>query len=200
MVARKPADAESLAAILEENAAVVVRALREGSGATALGALTASLSLEGVTAEATRGLVAAARAEGHTWSEIGQVLRITRQGAQKRFRTEMAMEGRELTGRAEDALEALRLWSAGEGQELIGRFDTTMKGRLDARGLASAWGKVEALSGRLLTMGRPTATQRGPHQVVDVPLAFERGPMKGRVAFDAQGKISGLFVLYPDVP
>ena len=91
MVARKPADAESLAAILEENAAVVVRALREGSGATALGALTASLSLEGVTAEATRGLVAAARAEGHTWSEIGQVLRITRQGAQKRFRTEMAM-------------------------------------------------------------------------------------------------------------
>jgi hypothetical protein len=36
--------------------------------------------------------------------------------------------------------------------------------------------------------------------VVDVPLAFERGPMKGRVAFDAQGKISGLFVLYPDVP
>ena len=200
MVARKPADAESLAAILEENAAVVVRALREGSGTTALGALTASLSLEGVTAEAIRGLVAAARAEGHTWSEIGQVLRITRQGAQKRFRTEMAMEGQELAGRAADALEALRLWSAGDGQHLVERFDPTMTGRLDAERLASGWGRVEALSGRLLTMGRPTSTPRGPHQVIDVPLAFERGPMKGRVAFDAQGKISGLFVLYPDAP
>jgi hypothetical protein len=73
-----------------------------------------------------------------------------------------------------------------------------MKGRLDALGLASAWGRVEALSGRLLAMGRPTSMQRDPHHVVDVPLAFERGPMKGRVAFDAQGKISGLFVLYPD--
>jgi hypothetical protein len=200
VVARKPADAESLAAILEENAAVVVRALREGSGATALGALTASLSLEGLAADATRSLVAAARAEGHTWSVIGQVLRISRQGAQKRFRKEMAMGGKELAVRGADAREALRLWSEGAGQQLVERFDTTMKGRLDARGLASAWGKVEALSGRLLTMGRPTSVQRGPHQVVDVPLAFERGPMKGRVAFDAQGKISGLFVLYPDAP
>ena len=199
-MARKPADGEVLAAVLEENAAVVVRALRQGAGGSALGALTASLSLGGLTAEATRTLVAAARAERHTWSEIGQVLRISRQGAHKRFQKELDNEGLRVAGRAADALEVLRLWSAGEGRQLVERFDRTMKGRLDAPALASAWREVEALSGRLLTMGRPTSTPRGPHQVIDVPLAFERGPMKGRVAFDAQGKISGLFVLYPDAP
>jgi hypothetical protein len=199
-VEQSPLDPEVLAGILEENAAVVARALRQGPGGSALGALTASLSLEGLAADATRGLVAAARADGHTWSEIGQVLRITRQGAQKRFRREMAMEEQEVAGRAADGLEVLRLWSSGEGQQLVGRFDQPMKERLDAEGLASAWGKVEELSGRLLTMGKPRVEQRGAHQVVDVPLAFERGPMKGRVAFDPEGRVSGLFVLYPEVP
>ena len=193
-------DPEVLAGILEENAAVVARALRQGPGGSALGALTASLSLEGLAADATRGLVAAARADRHTWSEIGQVLRITRQGAQKRFRREMAMEQQERAGRAADALEVLRLWSSGEGQQLVERLDQTVKDRLDAHGLASAWVQVEGLSGRLLAMGAPRVEQRGAHQVVDVPLAFERGPMKGRVAFDPEGRVSGLFVLYPDVP
>jgi hypothetical protein len=98
-MARKPADAEVLAAILEENAAVVVRALRRGPGASALGALSASLSLEGLAAPATYGLVAAARAYRHTWSEIGQMLRLTRQGAQKRSQRVVAMDGAELAGR-----------------------------------------------------------------------------------------------------
>ena len=197
---QRPIDPEVLAGILEENAAVVARALRQGPGGSSLGALAASLSLEGLAAEATRGLVAAARADRHTWSEIGQVLRITRQGAQKRFRRELAMEEREVTGRAADALEVLRLWSSGQGQQLVGRLDQAMKERLDAQGLTSAWGKVEELSGRLLTMGKPRVELRGTHQVVDVPLAFERGPMKARVAFDPEGRVSGLFVLYPDVP
>ena len=197
---QRPLEPEVLAGILEENAAVVARALRQGPGGSALGALTASLSLGGLTAEATRTLVAAARAERHTWSEIGQVLRITRQGAQKRFRREMAMEEQEVAARAADGLEVLRLWSSGEGPQLVGRFGQAMRERLDARGLAAAWGKVEELSGRLLTMGKPRVEQRGAHQVVDVPLAFERGPMKGRVAFDPEGRVSGLFVLYPEVP
>ena len=196
----RPLDPEVLAGILEENAAVVARALRQGPRGSALGALTASLTLEGLAADATRGLVAAARADRHTWLEIGQVLRITRQGAQKRFRREMAMEEQEVAGRAADGLEVLKLWSSGAGKQVVGRFDQAMKERLDAEGLTAAWGKVEERSGRLLTMGRPTVTQRGPIQVVDVPLAFERGPMKGRVAFDPEGRVSGLFVLHPEVP
>ncbi len=197
---QRPLEPEVLAGILEENAAVVARALRQGPGGSALGALTASLTLEGLAADATRGLVAAARADRHTWLEIGQVLRITRQGAQKRFRREMAMEEQEVAGRAADGLEVLKLWSSGAGKQVVGRFDQAMKERLDAEGLTAAWGKVEERSGRLLTMGRPTVTQRGPIQVVDVPLAFERGPMKGRVAFDPEGRVSGLFVLHPEVP
>lgn len=197
---RRPVDRKVLAALLEENAAVVAQALRQGSGSPALGALTASLNLETLSQEATRSLVAAARAQRHTWAEIGQVLRITRQGAQRRFRREMAMEERERARRAADALEVLRLWSSGEGKQLAERLDKTVRERLDAQGLATAWARVEELSGRLLTMGEPRVEQRGAHQVVDVPLAFERGLMKGRVAFDADGRVSGLFVLYPEVP
>jgi hypothetical protein len=75
-----------------------------------------------------------------------------------------------------------------------------MRERLGAQELSAACGEVEGLSGRLLAPGAPSTGQRGSHLVVDVPLALERGPMEGRVAFDAEGRASGLFVLYPDVP
>ena len=32
-----------------------------------------------------------------------------------------------------------------------------------------------------------------------VPLEFEAGPMKGRVAYDGDSRIAGLFVLNPEV-
>jgi len=70
----------------------------------------------------------------------------------------------------------------------------------DEAGLAAGWAQLEGLSGKLLTVGRPTVAARGKYRVVDIPLAFERGPMKARVSFDSEGRIAGLFVLYPDLP
>jgi hypothetical protein len=33
---------------------------------------------------------------------------------------------------------------------------------------------------------------------VDIPMSFEASDMKGRVVFDQDGKVTGLFVLSPD--
>jgi hypothetical protein len=49
-------------------------------------------------------------------------------------------------------------------------------------------------------MGAPFARAQGDYSVVDVPLHFEAGEMKGRVSYDQQGQVAGLFILNPDVP
>ena len=195
-MASQRADPDTIATLLEQNAAAVVRALRHGADASALGALSAALTLGDVVDDATRCLVAAARSEKSTWAEIGAVLRTSRQAAHQRFSREEAVARREF---GTEGLEVVRRWSAGEMGALVAKFDPALGQRLDAAGLAAAWQLVERRSGRLRTMGRPTVARRGGYRVVDIPLAFEAGPMKARVTFDATGRISGLFLLNPGV-
>ncbi|MGA9775475.1 MAG: DUF3887 domain-containing protein [Candidatus Dormiibacterota bacterium] len=191
---------ETLATLLEQNAAVVARALRQPPGGSALGALSASITMTQVAEDAMRSLVADARVEGRTWAEIGTILRTSRQAAQQRFKAEMEMGDQELEGLGAEGLKVLGQWAAGEGSLIVPRFDEAVRQRLDEAGLVAAWAQVEELSGRLLTVGRPTVAARGRYRVVDIPLAFERGPMKARITFDPEERISGLFVLYPDLP
>ncbi|MFF9510657.1 hypothetical protein ACF1BU_11775 [Streptomyces sp. NPDC014724] len=40
----------------------------------------------------------------------------------------------------------------------------------------------------------------GDHTVVDIPLRYEAGDMKARVAFDTDEKVAGIFVLAPETP
>ncbi len=195
---------ETLATLLEQNVAAVARALRQPAVGSALGVLSASITVAEVAEDAMRSLVADARAEGRTWAEIGTILRISRQAAQQRFREELAEElamgDQELAGLGAEGLKVLRQWAAGEGRLMVPRFDEAVRERLDEAGLAAAWAQVEGLSGKLMTVGRPTVAARDKYRVVDIPLAFERGPMKARISFDSEGRIAGLFVLYPDLP
>jgi hypothetical protein len=46
-------------------------------------------------------------------------------------------------------------------------------------------------------MGQAMARQVGDLTIVDIPMTFESGEMKGRVVYDKQGKVAGLFVLPP---
>ncbi len=190
---------ETLATLLEQNVAAVARALRQPAVGSALGVLSASITVAEVAEDAMRSLVADARAEGRTWAEIGTILRISRQAAQQRFREELAMGDQELAGLGAEGLKVLRQWAAGEGRLMVPRFDEAVRERLDEAGLAAAWAQVEGLSGKLLTVGRPTVAARDKYRVVDIPLAFERGPMKARISFDSEDRIAGLFVLYPDL-
>lgn len=46
----------------------------------------------------------------------------------------------------------------------------------------------------------PFVRRIGDHTVVDVPLRYEAGDMKARVAFDADEKVAGLNILPPELP
>jgi hypothetical protein len=46
----------------------------------------------------------------------------------------------------------------------------------------------------------PVVRQVGDYTIADVPMLFETGLMKGRVAFDRTGRVSGLYVLPPATP
>jgi len=98
------------------------------------------------------------------------------------------------------ATKVVEHWRDRRWEELVAGFDATLTERLGTDQLQSAWDQVEAMVGFLQGIGRPSVVCRGPFHVVDVPLDFERGPMKARVTYDQEGRISGLFVLHPETP
>jgi hypothetical protein len=67
-----------------------------------------------------------------------------------------------------------------------------------ANGLATVTGLVGAFEG--FGAGEPFVRRIGDHTVVDIPLRYEAGDMKARVAFDADEKVAGLFILAPEAP
>ena len=70
--------------------------------------------------------------------------------------------------------------------------------RCGGDGLATVTGLVGAFEG--FGEGEPFVRRIGDHTVVDVPLRYEAGDMKARVAFDADEKVAGLFILAPETP
>lgn len=52
--------------------------------------------------------------------------------------------------------------------------------------------------GRYEQMGGAAARQAGNLTIVDIPMSFEASEMRGRVVYDKDGKVTGLFVLQPD--
>jgi hypothetical protein len=64
--------------------------------------------------------------------------------------------------------------------------------------LAAVAGLVGAFEG--FGDGEPFVRRVGDHTMVDIPLRYEAGDMKARVAFDSEEKVAGLFILVPDAP
>jgi hypothetical protein len=144
--------------------------------------------------------VAQARESGHTWAEIGQVLGTSRQAAFQRFgrpadpRTGQPMApvvpgARELAGQLFGDLVAGR-WAAVRAQ-----FGPAVAARLGPAGLAAAWAQVIGMAGEFERQGAPSAYRAGDYTVVDVPLFFEAGERTGRVSYDQDGRVAGLFFL-----
>ena len=89
---------------------------------------------------------------------------------------------------------------AGRWAEVRADFDDRMLAALDVEMLADGWDQVVELVGAFCSLGEPLV--RGVidgNSVVDIPMAFERGEMTGRVTFAPSGQVAGFFLLKPDV-
>ncbi|MGI5196176.1 DUF3887 domain-containing protein [Streptomyces sp. CA-288835] len=155
---------------------------------------------------ALRVSVERARAAGRTWQEIGDLLGVSRQAAFQRFgrpldpRTGEPMSHAALPDAANRATDLFVNWIEGRHDEIVAHFDPTMTAQLPPDGIAAAWAEIIGMVGAYERMDKPLVRQLGDHTVVDVPLEFEAGQMKGRATFNKEGQVSGLFILTPETP
>jgi Protein of unknown function (DUF3887) len=153
-----------------------------------------------VAQEQLRDAVDRARAAGHTWQEIGEVLGTTRQAAFQRFgrpidpRTGAPMAAAIRPGIVEHAIGLAAAYRAGEWERVRADFDDTMRAQLDGRRLAAVWAQVIGTVGQYESMGEPYAHQAGDFTVVQVPLHFEAGSCLLTVSYDTEDRVAGLFV------
>ena len=172
---------------------------RVGTGPP-LAALAAARDLASVAGEAMQQAVDQARAAGHSWREIGDVLGTTRQAAFQRFghpvdpRTGAPMSTETAAGAADRAVTILAAMAEGQWEEARRDFNARMSQGLDANRLAEGWARMAGLVGAYEGMGEPFAHRVADHTVVEIPLRFEAGEATGRVTFDQDGKVAGLWL------
>jgi hypothetical protein len=170
-----------------------------GSGPP-LAALAAARDLSAAVGEAMQQAVDRARAAGHSWREIGDVLGTTRQAAFQRFghpvdpRTGAPMSTEVAPGTTDRAVAIIAFLAEGRWKEARRDFNAKMSGALDARRLADAWARMASLVGAYEGMSEPFAHRVADHTVVEIPLRFEAGEATGRVVFDEDGKVTGLWL------
>ena len=172
---------------------------RPGAGSP-LAAMTAARELAAATGEALQEAVDRARAAGHSWRDIGDMLGTTRQAAFQRFgcpidpRTGAPMSREVQPEAASRAVAILASLAEGRWEEARRDFDARMREGGDAARLARGWAHTVGLIGNYEGMGDPFAHRAGDRTVVEVSLRFEAGVATGRVIFDEDGKVAGLWL------
>lgn len=149
------------------------------------------------------------RDAGHTWQEIGDLLGVTRQAAFQRFgkpidprtgepmdKTVRMTDAAEravaiLTDVLEDRMDAAR---PSFNAQVLEAFTDKVRG--DA--MATVAGLVGAFEG--FGDGDPFVRRVGDYTMVDIPLRYEAGDMKGRVSFDSDEKVAGLGIIPANAP
>jgi hypothetical protein len=127
------------------------------------------------------------------------VLGTTRQAAFQRFghpvdpRTGAPMRTDVLPGAVERALAIFASIAEGRFEDAREDFGDRMREGADAERLARGWGRLAGLIGSYEGMGEPLAHRVGDHTAVEVPLRFEAGAATGRVVFDEDGAVVGLW-------
>jgi len=77
---------------------------------------------------------------------------------------------------------------------IAARFDATMAAMLSADKLAASWEPAAGACGKIQRMGPSRFETAGGRPVVVVPLVFEHASLDLRVAVNADGQVTGLFV------
>lgn len=176
--------------------------------------------------EAEQGLekaVAAERAMGRSWANIGERLGVTRQAAFKRFgRVTDVLTGEIMTARSIDHLteltEAFFTHVARGEQELtMGMVHPTVRRELPWESVSAAWNRCLAEFGALERPSGSFITHPGGLAPVETLAALsdgkmlgiavgvttleqEAGAVMGRVAFDQDDAIVGVLYLSTDTP
>lgn len=188
------------AAVALLNAAARLAMQLARPGANSLGAVGAARELAAAANAGLQVAVDQARADDHSWKEIGDALNTTRQAAFQRFgrpvdpRTGTPMARVVLPGAAERAAAIFAGMAQGRWEEARRDFGERMGERLDADRLASGWSHTASLMGAFERMGEPLARPSGENTIVDIPLYFEAGEANGRVTFDGDAAVIGLFI------
>jgi hypothetical protein len=76
-------------------------------------------------------------------------------------------------------------------------FDARLGEHVFLDRFARGWRDMADSAGSFKRVGAPVARQSGAYTVVDVPLVAGRGEGIGKVAFDTEGKVTGLAIKYP---
>jgi hypothetical protein len=191
-----PADAG-----VSDTARRLASALGRIGSASPLGALTVARELASAASDALQEAVDRARAAGHSWREIGDVLGTSRQAVFQRFghpidpRTGVPMNTEVPPGTADRAVSIVASIAAARWEEARRDFNDRMRQGLDAAGLADAWARLASQVGSYEGMGEPFAHRAGDQVLVEIPLHFEAADVTARVVFDTEGRVSGLWLL-----
>jgi hypothetical protein len=179
--------------------AAAARRLADELGQPGPQQVAAARDLSAAAEAALQAAVDRARAAGHSWEEIGDVLGTSRQAAFQRFghpadpRTGEPATRAVPPGAAERATEFLARFTAGRWEEVLADFNGVMRERHDADRLASGWAQLIGMFGSYQAMGDITPVRAGAGTVVvDVLLHFEAGEAMVWARFDRDGKVTGL--------
>jgi hypothetical protein len=176
------------------------RGRSEPGGKSPLAAITSARGLLAVAEAALQQAVDRARAAGHSWREIGDVLETSRQAAFQRFgrpvdpRTGAPVNRTVPPGMADKAITIFGDMAAGRWEHACQDFDEVMRSRVSAERLADGWVRTIGMIGSFERMGEALAYPVDGGTIVDIPLYFEAGERTGRVSLDDDAKVVGLFL------
>jgi hypothetical protein len=199
-------DREVMAMLLETNVQLVAGVLRadEDAPGQAMRAIAATRSLDSIVESTLRALVGQARAAGHTWAEIGELLHVSRQAAFQRFggagRSSDADAAADavatpIEGAVERAVALLRAFLEGRFDDVRATFSAAMLDACSVELLADVRDRVRRHGGEVEGVGAPVASvHEGGFTVVDIAVALERADGTARVALDADLQVTGFIV------
>lgn len=195
-------DRDVMAALLLTNVQLVADVLGaddDGSDGQVMRAIAATRSLDMIVEDTLRALVDQARAAGHTWAEIGELLHVTRQAAFQRFgagRRPTAEDGVAVpvAGAVEAAVPVLQAFLDGRFDDARATFGDRMLDACSVQLLTDVREKVREYGGEVQALGTPVVSVREGYTGVDIPVALERADGIGRVVLDADRRVVGFFV------
>ncbi|MBB4794801.1 DUF3887 domain-containing protein [Streptomyces nodosus] len=200
----------ALSALLAERAGGLADALASPLQPQAyLDLVRRSQAVDGLAEQLLKLCVQQSRDAGHTWQEIGDLLGVTRQAAFQRFgkpidpRTGAPMD--KTVHMADAAARALTVVTAvleGRMDEARRSFNAEVLAAFTDEVRGDSLATVAGLVGAFEGFGQAESFVRriGDHTVVDIPMRYEAGDMKARVAFDTDEKVAGMFILPPETP